>query len=71
VPYLKDFHYYTQQEVDDLLAAQDEFVELTDTPASYAGEGGKVVNVNSGETALEFSMITEGIFAIAAVLGTL
>jgi len=31
-----------------------EFTGLTDTPASYSGEGGKYVAVNSGETALEF-----------------
>lgn len=32
----------------------DEFTELTDTPASYSGEAGKTVKVNSGETGLEF-----------------
>lgn len=30
------------------------FLDLTDTPASYSGEAGKTVVVNSGETALEF-----------------
>ncbi len=30
------------------------FLGLTDTPNSYAGEGGKVAAVNVGETALEF-----------------
>jgi len=30
------------------------FVALSDTPASYTGEGGKFVRVNTGETALEF-----------------
>lgn len=30
------------------------FTGLTDTPANYTGEGGKVVKVNSGEDALEF-----------------
>jgi len=30
------------------------FLGLTDTPASYAGQGGNVVAVNVGETALEF-----------------
>lgn len=31
------------------------FTGLTDTPASYSGEGGKVVKVNVGETGLEFA----------------
>ena len=30
------------------------FTELADVPASYSGQGGKVVAVNSGATALEF-----------------
>jgi hypothetical protein len=30
------------------------FTGLTDTPSSYTGEGGKIVAVNVGETALEF-----------------
>jgi len=32
----------------------DTFLELTDTPASYSGQAGNVVQVNVGETALEF-----------------
>lgn len=31
-----------------------DFVSLTDTPANFSGHGGKVVGVNSGETAIEF-----------------
>ncbi len=31
-----------------------EFTQLTDAPASYTGQGGKVTAVNSGETGLEF-----------------
>lgn len=31
------------------------FLELTDTPAAYAGSGGDVVSVNAGATALEFT----------------
>lgn len=30
------------------------FISLTDTPASYAGQGGQAVRVNAGATALEF-----------------
>lgn len=30
------------------------FTDLTDVPSSYSSEGGKVVQVNSGETGLEF-----------------
>jgi len=32
----------------------DTFLELTDTPSSYSGEAGNVLQVNSGETAVEF-----------------
>lgn len=32
----------------------NEFTDLTDVPSSYTGQGGKLVAVNSGETALEF-----------------
>ncbi len=31
------------------------FLALTDTPSSYSGQGGKVVQVNAGATALEFA----------------
>lgn len=30
------------------------FLDLTDSPSSYSGQAGKLVSVNSGETALEF-----------------
>jgi hypothetical protein len=36
------------------------FLELTDTPASYAGEGGNAVIVNAGATALEFGTPAAG-----------
>ena len=36
------------------------FTGLTDTPASYSGQGGKAVTVNSGETGLEFTTPTGG-----------
>lgn len=32
----------------------DTFLEMTDTPSSYAGNAGKVAEVNTGETALQF-----------------
>ncbi|MQW46407.1 hypothetical protein GHK68_30235 [Sinorhizobium meliloti] len=35
--------------------APDNFLDLTDTPNAYAGQGGKAVKVNSGGTALEFA----------------
>ena len=49
-----DGRYYTQAEVDTLLAARDAFIELTDTPSSYSGQGLKGVRVNSAADALEF-----------------
>lgn len=36
------------------------FLGLTDTPSSYSGQGGKVVSVNSGATALEFTTVASG-----------
>ena len=33
---------------------KDEFIDLIDTPSSYSGDTGKVVQVNAGEIALEF-----------------
>jgi hypothetical protein len=36
------------------------FTDLTDTPASFSGQATKVVSVNSGETALEFTAAGAG-----------
>lgn len=49
-----DARYYTQPIVDAKLAAQDEFVELLDTPTTYSGAGSKVVSVKGDESGLEF-----------------
>ncbi len=38
----------------------DTFLELTDTPGSYGGQGGKAVRVNVAESALEFATIGGG-----------
>lgn len=38
----------------------DRFTDLLDTPNSYTGQGGKVVKVNAGATALEFATDTSG-----------
>lgn len=38
--------------------ANQSFLDLTDTPSSYSGQGQKLVRVNSGETALEFVDVT-------------
>lgn len=45
-----------QQIVDECCGggAATSFLELTDTPASYAGAAGQLVAVNGGETGLEF-----------------
>ncbi|HUU77149.1 MAG TPA: hypothetical protein VMX55_02310, partial [candidate division Zixibacteria bacterium] len=42
------------QEIGSSLISSNEFTELTDTPASYSGQGLKGVRVNVGEDALEF-----------------
>jgi hypothetical protein len=40
------------------------FTDLTDTPASYSGAGGKIVAVNSGASALEFIDAPAGTMSI-------
>jgi hypothetical protein len=50
-----DARYYIKPTVDALLAAQDEFIELLDTPTTYSGSEGKYVTVKSDGTGLEFS----------------
>lgn len=44
----------TKKYVDDQLGGVDEFTELTDTPADYAGAGARLVAVNDATSALEF-----------------
>jgi hypothetical protein len=39
------------------------FIGLTDVPATFVGSGSKVVSVNAGETALEFTTASGGSFA--------
>lgn len=38
----------------DLIGESDTYLELSDTPSSYSGQGGLAVQVNTGATALEF-----------------
>jgi hypothetical protein len=47
------------------------FLGLTDTPVSYVGEAGKVLRVNAGETATEFSGVTIDASDNMTVPGTL
>jgi len=49
-----DARYYIKPTVDALLAAQDEFTELLDTPTTYSGAASKVVVVKGDQTGLEF-----------------
>ena len=45
--------------VDAQIVSQNEFTELTDTPANFSGASLQFTRVNVGETALEFVTITE------------
>lgn len=46
------------QQIKQLIASyNDQFIELSDTPANYTGSSLKFVRVNSGETGLEFATI--------------
>lgn len=40
------------------------FVDLTDTPASYSGQGGLVVQVNQAEDALQFASLAPGVVSV-------
>lgn len=42
--------------IDARIVAQNEFIELIDTPATYVGSGGRIVRVNPGATALVFGL---------------
>jgi len=55
-----DDRYFTESEVDSKLQAQDEFIELIDTPSSYSGEGDKFLKVKSSEDGIEFVEVSGG-----------
>lgn len=46
--------------IDDALQNNDQFIELTDTPAAYTGANRQVLAVNAGADAVEFSGIEVG-----------
>jgi hypothetical protein len=48
----------TDYDVKFAVSSSADFLSLTDTPNAYTGQAGKVVSVNSGESALEFSTIS-------------
>jgi len=48
----------------------DTFLGLSDTPLSYFGEAGKVVDVNSGATALQFTTSSSSTAVVEEVTGT-
>lgn len=49
-----DNHLTTKQYVDQAVETHDTFIELTDTPAAYAGFAASGVRVNAGADGLEF-----------------
>lgn len=50
---------YVDDQITTLSGLHDEFIELLDTPDTYAGSGGYVVTVTSGADALEFTSISD------------
>lgn len=58
----------TAQDIANLSAGTTEFTGLTDTPSSYSGQADKVLNVNSGETAVEFKPV--GDLPLARITGS-
>jgi len=55
-----DEYLVTKAYVDELTAGKDEFLELTDTPSTYAGNLHSLVRVNAAGTALEFMAGIDG-----------
>jgi Repeat of unknown function (DUF5907) len=53
-PPVADHDAATKKYVDDNVSAATTFLGLSDTPNSYAGQVGRYLRVNSGETALEY-----------------
>lgn len=53
--------------VRESTAGVSAFLSLTDTPSSFAGQGGRTVIVNDGETALEFGTASAGAAGAVAV----
>jgi hypothetical protein len=50
-----DYEVANKKYVDDVIVGVGfDFTDLGDTPASYSGQGGKLLKVNSGETDVEF-----------------
>ena len=49
-----DDRYYRETEIDTKLMAQDEFLDMDDSPFSYAGQGLKAIIVSETEDQLEF-----------------
>ena len=56
--------------VDAQITSQNEFIELTDTPASFAGQTLLFPRVNAGETALEFVAVTQNATHTGEVTGS-
>jgi hypothetical protein len=54
-----DDRYYLKDTIDAFLAGYD-FTDLADTPSSYGGQGGKVIQVKTTEDGLEFGTIAGG-----------
>jgi hypothetical protein len=50
----------SESEGTDTPTGATEFLELTDTPKTYAGHAGKMVVVNADETGLEFIDVPSG-----------
>jgi hypothetical protein len=51
--------------VDAQITSQNEFTELTDTPANFTGATLQITRVNAGETALEFVTLNAALVPIA------
>lgn len=54
-------------------AVSSSYLGLTDTPSSYVGEAGNIVQVNTGETALEFGqdLLTTSTPTFGGIVGTI
>ncbi len=51
--------YITQNHIEEQTQGSSTFKDLTDTPADYSGQAGKVVTVKSDESGLEYTSVTD------------
>jgi hypothetical protein len=63
----EDYHPATKKYVDEAVATANEFIELTDCPASYVDNAGKFLRVNATPDGIEFISLTADLIGAGAL----